>query len=37
MENLLFDIPLSKEYNLLRKFEEIHDFIYAHKAMSKRR
>ncbi|MDR1652080.1 MAG: N-6 DNA methylase [Prevotellaceae bacterium] len=34
MENLLFDIPLSKEDNLLRRFEEIHDFIYANDGLS---
>ena len=27
--NTLFDIPLSKEDKLLRKFEEIHDYSYA--------
>jgi type I restriction enzyme M protein len=34
MENLLFDIPLSKEDNLLRRFEEIHNFIYANDGLS---
>lgn len=34
MENLLFDIPLSKEDNLLRRFEEIHDFIYSNDGLS---
>jgi type I restriction enzyme M protein len=34
MENLLFDIPLSKEDNLLRRFEEIHDYIYANDGLS---
>ena len=34
MENLLFNIPLSKEDNLLRRFEEIHDFIYANDGLS---
>ena len=34
MENLLFDLPLSKEDNLLRRFEEIHDFIYANDGLS---
>jgi len=34
MENLLFDIPLSKEENLLRRFEEIHDHIYANDGLS---
>jgi type I restriction enzyme M protein len=34
MEKLLFDIPLSKEENLLRRFEEIHDFIYANDGLS---
>ena len=27
-------LPLSKEYNLLKKFEEIHDFIYANDGLS---
>jgi type I restriction enzyme M protein len=30
----LFDIPLSKEDNLLKKFEEIHDYIYANDGLS---
>jgi len=34
MGNLLFDIPLSKEDNLLRRFEEIHDYIYANDGLS---
>jgi type I restriction enzyme M protein len=34
MNNLLFDIPLSKEDNLLRRFEEIHNFIYANDGLS---
>lgn len=34
MENLLFNTPLSKENNLLRRFEEIHDFIYANDGLS---
>ena len=34
MENLLFDIPLSKEDNLFRRFEEIHDYIYANDGLS---
>ncbi|MDR1384695.1 MAG: N-6 DNA methylase [Planctomycetaceae bacterium] len=34
MENLLFDIPLSQEDNLLRRFEEIHDYIYANDGLS---
>ena len=32
--NTLFDIPLSKEDKLLRKFEEIHDYIYANDGLS---
>ena len=31
---MLFDIPLSKEDNLLRRFEEIHDYIYANDGLS---
>jgi type I restriction enzyme M protein len=31
---LLFDMPLSKEDNLLRRFEEIHDYIYANDGLS---
>ena len=34
MKNMLFDIPLSKEDNLLRRFEEIHDYIYANDGLS---
>lgn len=34
MENLSVDISRSKEDSLLRKFEEIHDFIYAHDGLS---
>lgn len=30
----LFNIQLSKEDNLLKKFEEIHDFIYANDGLS---
>lgn len=30
----LFDLPLVREDNLLRCFEEIHDFIYAHDGLS---
>jgi type I restriction enzyme M protein len=30
----LFDLPLVREDNLLRRFEEIHDFIYAHDGLS---
>lgn len=32
--NDLFDIQLSKEDNLLKRFEEIHDFIYANDGLS---
>lgn len=32
--NTLFDIQLSKEDNLLKRFEEIHDFIYANDGLS---
>ena len=31
---LLFDIELSKEDNLLKRFEEIHDYIYANDGLS---
>jgi len=31
--NSLFDIQLSKEDNLLKRFEEIHDYIYANDCM----
>lgn len=31
---LLFDVPLTKESRLLRRFEEIHDYIYAHDGLS---
>ncbi|MDR2904679.1 MAG: N-6 DNA methylase [Helicobacteraceae bacterium] len=34
METMLFDIPLSKQDNLLRRFEEIHDYIYANDGLS---
>ncbi|TAH08706.1 MAG: hypothetical protein EAZ14_09510 [Runella slithyformis] len=35
MKNMtLFDVPLSKEDNLLKKFEEIHDYIYANDGLS---
>lgn len=30
----LFDTPLTKEDNLLKKFEEIHDYIYANDGLS---
>ncbi len=32
--NLLFNLPLSKEDNLLKRFEEIHDYIYANDGLS---
>ncbi len=32
--NSLFDLQLSKEDNLLKKFEEIHDYIYANDGLS---
>lgn len=32
--NSLFDLPLNKEDNLLKKFEEIHDYIYANDGLS---
>jgi type I restriction enzyme M protein len=32
--NSLFDFELSKEDNLLKKFEEIHDYIYANDGLS---
>lgn len=32
--NSLFNIELSKEDNLLKKFEEIHDYIYANDGLS---
>lgn len=32
--NLLFDTPLSKEDNLLKRFEEIHDYIYSNDGLS---
>ena len=32
--NSLFDITLSKEDNLLKRFEEIHDYIYANDGLS---
>jgi len=32
--NTLFDLPLMREDNLLRIFEEIHDYIYAHDGLS---
>jgi type I restriction enzyme M protein len=31
---LLFDLPLSKEDNLLKKFEEIHNYLYANDGLS---
>ncbi|MEY4904587.1 MAG: hypothetical protein RLZZ292_2402, partial [Bacteroidota bacterium] len=30
----LFEVPLTKEDNLLKKFEEIHDYIYANDGLS---
>ena len=30
----LFELELSKEDNLLKKFEEIHDYIYANDGLS---
>lgn len=32
--NSLFDLQLTKEDNLLKKFEEIHDYIYANDGLS---
>lgn len=32
--NSLFDLPLSKEDNLLKRFEEIHDYIYSNDGLS---
>jgi type I restriction enzyme M protein len=32
--NSLFDIQLSKDDNLLKRFEEIHDYIYANDGLS---
>ena len=32
--NFLFDTQLTKEDNLLKKFEEIHDYIYANDGLS---
>lgn len=32
--DLLFDFKLSKEENLLKRFEEIHDYIYANDGLS---
>jgi type I restriction enzyme M protein len=32
--NLLFEIELTKEDNLLKKFEEIHNYIYANDGLS---
>lgn len=32
--NSLFELELTKEDNLLRKFEEIHDYIYANDGLS---
>ena len=32
--NSLFDIELSKEDNLLKRFEEIHDYIYSNDGLS---
>ncbi|MDR0603264.1 MAG: N-6 DNA methylase [Bacteroidales bacterium] len=34
MDATLFEMPLLREDNLLRRFEEIHDFIYAHDGLS---
>lgn len=31
---LLFDLPLAKEDNLLKKFEEIHNYLYANDGLS---
>ncbi|MDR2346476.1 MAG: N-6 DNA methylase [Planctomycetaceae bacterium] len=31
---ILFEMPLAKEDHLLRRFEEIHDYIYAHDGLS---
>ena len=30
----LFDMLLTREDNLLQRFEEIHDFIYSHDGLS---
>jgi len=30
----LLEVPLSKEENLLKRFEEIHDYIYSHDGLS---
>ena len=32
--NFLFDTQLTKEDNLLKKFEEIHDYVYANDGLS---
>ena len=32
--NSLFELQLTKEDNLLKKFEEIHDYIYANDGLS---
>ncbi|HRA73505.1 MAG TPA: hypothetical protein PLB11_11875, partial [Flavobacterium sp.] len=32
--NSLFEIELTKEDNLLKKFEEIHNYIYANDGLS---
>ncbi len=32
--NLLFDFPTNDADNLLKKFEEIHDYIYSHDGLS---
>ena len=32
--NSLFELELTKEDNLLKKFEEIHDYIYANDGLS---
>lgn len=32
--NLLFESPLPQEESLLKKFEEIHDYIYSHDGLS---
>ncbi|MDR0506599.1 MAG: SAM-dependent methyltransferase, partial [Dysgonamonadaceae bacterium] len=34
MDGTLFEMPLLREDNLLRRFEEIHDFIYSHDGLS---
>jgi type I restriction enzyme M protein len=34
MDGTLFEMPLLREDKLLRRFEEIHDFIYSHDGLS---